>query len=448
MNQTTKTKICGTLCRKIPSSTLCRKAQTKIWALLSLALLGLFLGTSLEARGSKSAQSEGTIRYGIWDDSFVPFLNKIIAAFESENPDIQVDLQVVPWGDYWPKLQTSLSAGTAWDVFWINAPYFPVYQSYGVVSDLSDEYRRAGVELDQFPKALLEMYQVDGRPYTLPWFFDTVVFYYNKARFDEAGLETPNAGWTLDDVESAAKRLKSGDKQWGVYLNINSQSVWGILLSNGAQIFTPDRMGIAYTQPKSLEVWQKFYRLFEQGLSPSPSAITAGGGTSAMRSMLASGAVAMLNTGSWAYNDLRGQMGENLGVSLLPAAKAGQKSATILHGLGHVAYTQSKNLEAAKKLAVFMTSPQAQEILARANSVMPAYKPATELWVERFDYPEAGAVLSNTSGAFPYQIARPGGLEWDTRASEILRDTFNGNIPFAEGMQRAVEEANQIIGQS
>ena len=247
-------------------------------------------------------------------------------------------------------------------------------------------------------------------------------------------------------MQVAAEQLRNkAAKQWGIYLDISSEIVWGILLSNGGQIFTEDRMSLAYTQPKSLEVWQKFYRLFEQDLSPAPSVIKAGGGISAMRSMLASGAIAMLNAGSWAYSDLRGQMGENLGVSLLPAAKAGQKSTTILHGLGHVAYTKSKHLEAAKKFALYMTSPKAQEILARANSITPTYQPATDLWVKSFDYPETGAILSGTQGAYPYQIVKPGGLEWDTRATEILEDTFNGNIPFAEGMQRAVEEADRII---
>ena len=426
--------------------TLCHKKQTKIWALLSLLGLFVVLSVSLEARGSSDSDGTKTIRYGIWGDSHKQVINEMIAAFEQENPGVQVDLQVVPYTDYWPKLRTSLSAGTAWDVFWINAPYFPVYENYGVISDLSDEYRKAGVDFDKFPKAIVEMYQIDGRPYTLPWFFNSVVFYYNKARFDEAGLKYPNADWTLDDVQVAAEQLRNkAAKQWGIYLDISSEIVWGILLSNGGQIFTEDRMSLAYTQPKSLEVWQKFYRLFEQDLSPAPSIIKAGGGISAMRSMLASGAIAMLNAGSWAYSDLRGQMGENLGVSLLPAAKAGQKSTTILHGLGHVAYTKSKHLEAAKKFALYMTSPKAQEILARANSITPTYQPATDLWVKSFDYPETGAILSGTQGAYPYQIVKPGGLEWDTRATEILEDTFNGNIPFAEGMQRAVEEADRII---
>ena len=207
-----KTKKIGTLCNKKQTGTL--GFAESFW--------GFFWPYPFLWRhaAAATAMDTKTIRYGIWDDSFQPFLKEIITAFEQENPGVQVDLQVVPWADYWPKLQTSLSAGTAWDVFWINAPYFPVYESYGVISDLSDEYRKAGVDLDKFPKALVEMYQVDGRPYTLPWFFDTLVFYYNKARFDEAGLKYPNADWTLDDVQAAAEQLRNKEaKQWGIYLN-------------------------------------------------------------------------------------------------------------------------------------------------------------------------------------------------------------------------------------
>ena len=95
-----------------------------------------------------------------------------------------------------------------------------------------------------------------------------------------------------------------------------------------------------------------------------------------------------------------------------------------------------------------MTSSEAQDIIARADSVMPSYKPALQDWIERFDDPDAAAVLSDTSGAFPYQVAKTGGLEWDFRAGGIIADTFSGNLSFDEGMQRAVSEGNRIIQQN
>ena len=418
--------------------------------LLTVVFLICLVIGGLGAEGSKDSEEDSgpvTISYGIWDDTFKPFTDEIIAAFEERNPGIRVNLQIVPWNNYWDKLQTALTGEQAWDVFWINAPFFPRYARYGVISDLSADYEKEGVDYSNFPPALVDMYQVDGRPYTLPWFFDTVVFYYNKARFEEAGMTYPDSSWNLEDVRGAAERLTGSDEQWGIYVNPSSQSMWGMLLSNGGEVFTEDGMEIAYLQPKSLEVWRKLYGMVSDGLSPTPALIRSAGGSSAMRSMLAAGDIAMVNGGSWVYGDLRGQMGDNLGVTVLPAAKAGRKSATITHGLASAAYTKSRNLEAAKKFAVYITSPEAQDIIARANSVMPSYEPALQVWTERFEDQDAAAVLSDTTGAFPYQVAKTGGLEWDFRAGGIIEDTFSGNLSFDEGMQRAVNEANRIIRQ-
>ena len=404
--------------------------------------------------GAEGSRDEGddsgpvTISCGIWDDTFKPFMDEIITAFEERNPDIRVDLQIVPWGNYWDKLQTALTGEQAWDVFWINAPFFPVYAGYGVIADLSADYEAEGIDYGNFPPALVDLYRFDGISYTLPWFFDTVVFYYNKERFDEAGMAYPDSTWSLDDVRSAAERLTVSDEKWGIYVNPSSHSMWGMLLSNGGAVFTEDRMGIAYLQPESLEVWRKLYDMVSEGLSPTPALIQSSGGGSAMRGMLASGDIAMVNVGSWVYGNLRERMGDNLGVTLLPAAKAGRKSATITHGLAAAAYTKSRHPSAAKKFAVYMTSPEAQDIIARADSVMPSYKRALEVWVERFEYPDAAAVLSDTGAAFPYQVAKTGGLEWDFRAGDIIADTFSGNLSFDEGMQRAVNEADRIIQQN
>ncbi|MEM9423938.1 MAG: sugar ABC transporter substrate-binding protein [Spirochaetota bacterium] len=415
--------------------------------IVAMVLLSCQKSNKGAAAKSASGSEPVTISYGIWDDSFKPFLEKIITSFEADNPNIKVDMQVVPWGSYWAKLQTALSGGQAWDVFWINAPYFPTYQKYGVAASLADDYRAAGVSFSDFPQALVDMYQVNGEPYTLPWFFDTVVFYYNKKRFADAGVDFPNANWTLDDVAAVGEQLTEGENKWGVYANISSQSMWGWIFSNGGEVFRDGGMKIAYTEPAAREVWQKLYDMVEMGSSPAPAVIQAGGGDSAIRSMLINGNFAMLNSGSWSYATLSKEMGDNLGVAPLPAAGPAKERKTILHGLGHIAYAKSANLAAAKKFAVYMTSPQAQEIIAKANSVMPAYQPALDIWVQNFAKPDDAEVLSDAGKAMPYPVAKTGGLDWDGRATEIIQDVFNGNIPFDAGLTQAVEEANQVIAE-
>ena len=418
-----------------------------------LVVMTTFIGTvflpEIESRGQGKSEEVVTITYGIWDQTFKPFLEEIIVSFEAANPKIKVDMQIVPWGSYWNKLQTSLAGGgtAAWDVFWINAPYFPTYYNYGIIASLEDHYKQAGIDFSDFPKALVDMYQVNQRVISLPWFFDTIVLYYNKKRFTDAGLDFPNEDWTLEDVRVAAKKLTIGKDQWGVFANTSSQTMWGWLFSNGGQVFTDGGMKIAYLEPKSLQVWKNLYQMVEDGLSPSPSLIEASGGVSALETMLANGYFAMTNWGSWSYNSIYKAMGDNLGVAPLPAAGKGKNRRTILHGLSHIAYAKSANLEAAKKFAVYMTSPEAQTIIANADSVMPTYKPALDKWVRNFQNPGAGKVLSDASKAQPYPVSKTGGLDWDNRATEIIHDVFDQNLPFDQGMDQAVREANQIIAQ-
>ncbi len=416
---------------------------------ISIIAVAVLLLSCQKSRPKDATKAEEpvTITYGIWDDTFKPFLEPIIGSFESSNPGITVDMQVVPWASYWPKLQTALSGGQAWDVFWINAPYFPTYEKYGVVTNLFDDYKSAGVDFTDFPKALVDMYQINGEPYTLPWFFDTVVFYYNKQRFIDTGLDFPNEDWSLEEVRSAAEQLTTGENQWGMYANTDSQTLWGWIFSNGGEVFSYGGMKLAYLEPTSLEVWQKLHSMVEDGLSPTPSVIKASGGITALRTMLANGNFAMFNYGSWGYNSFSKELGSNLGVAPLPAASKGKERSTVLHGLGHVAYSKSANLEAAKKFAIYMTSPEAQSIIANANSVMPAYRPALDEWVKNFQNPEDAKVLSDASKARPYPVSKTGGLDWDNRATEIINDIFNGNLPFDDGMAQAVSEANQIIEQ-
>src|SRR5688572_8005490 len=60
-----------------------------------------------------------TISYALWEQTQVPAHEQIIAAFEEQHPNINVEIQLVPWSEYWNKLQTALAGGEAYDVFWM-----------------------------------------------------------------------------------------------------------------------------------------------------------------------------------------------------------------------------------------------------------------------------------------------------------------------------------------
>ena len=72
-------------------------------------------GAATEAAAAPASDTTGeqvTITYAIWDNNQLPAHEKIIEAFEAQHPNIKVEPQVVPGGDYWTKLQTAV-AGAA-----------------------------------------------------------------------------------------------------------------------------------------------------------------------------------------------------------------------------------------------------------------------------------------------------------------------------------------------
>ncbi len=152
-----------------------------------------------------AASAQTTITYAIWDNNQLPVHEQIAAAFEAENPDIKVDIQVVPWGNYWDKLQTAVAGGEAYDVFWMNGPNFPVYASNGVIMNLQDRVMSDALDTSVYPEALVNLYSLDGDLYGLPKDFDTIALYYNKDLFDAAGLDYPTADWTWDDLKAPRK---------------------------------------------------------------------------------------------------------------------------------------------------------------------------------------------------------------------------------------------------
>src|SRR4051794_22441745 len=102
---------------------------------------GLAGVTALAMTGCSPAAEESgpvTITYTnfISNDGNEENLQKIVDAFEDENPDITVEVTTLPYGDYGTALQTDLASGTVSDVFDIEFANYAAYQANGVLAPL------------------------------------------------------------------------------------------------------------------------------------------------------------------------------------------------------------------------------------------------------------------------------------------------------------------------
>jgi len=83
--------------------------------------------TACSGGAGSSGDQHVTLTYGIWDVAQKPAMQKIINEFHASHPNIDVQVQVTPWDSYWTKLQTSVTAGTSPDVFWLTMVYAKFY---------------------------------------------------------------------------------------------------------------------------------------------------------------------------------------------------------------------------------------------------------------------------------------------------------------------------------
>lgn len=105
------------------------------------------------------------------------------------------------WGDAVAKLTTALpDADNTPDVTEIGNTWSPTFTNVGAFSDISDMYDELGG--DKLLKSFVEVGEVDGAKYALPYYFGSRYVFYRKDLYAAAGVEVPTTLSQLTDVAS------------------------------------------------------------------------------------------------------------------------------------------------------------------------------------------------------------------------------------------------------
>lgn len=166
-----------------------------------------------------------TLRVGTGDsgDGLIPY-NRIITAFEAENPDITVVVEPVESHDYYTGLLAQIEAGSPPDLMLIGEDALPRFADLGALEDLRPYLTDTTYPLD--PTIYLPGIYRPGRwqdqQYLLPKDYSTVAVFYNKALFDTADIPYPDGTWSWEEFRAIAQQLTDqSKKQYGVQLPTN-----------------------------------------------------------------------------------------------------------------------------------------------------------------------------------------------------------------------------------
>lgn len=324
-------------------------------------------GTKSDQPGTASAPKEPvTITYMTFSAApdHLKDLDAIVKAFQDKNPDIKVQVQPVAFNDYFTKLQTAVSGGSAPDTFELNYENFVTYAKKGLLYDITEMAAKDGLEKLYYPKAY-EVFSFNGKQYGLVETFSTTLLFYNKDLFDKAQVAYPTADWTWQDELAAAKKLTDAKAGvWGSFAPIQFWEFYKVIAQNGGKIMDGDRVVI--DSPENVEALTYMVnRVLVDKVQPSDVQMAG----QKEEDLFKAGKLAMLHTGIWMFSTFK-DVPFQWDVQLDPGNK---QKAHHFFANAVVISKDTKNAEAAYKWAKFLTSsPEASKVRIDASWELPA----------------------------------------------------------------------------
>jgi raffinose/stachyose/melibiose transport system substrate-binding protein len=322
-----------------------------------------------------------------WETYCKQFEDKLLA---EENIKVKINLEMPSSDQYDSVLQARLTGDDAPDLYTIHSNNIKTYQEAGFLTDLSGE-SLAGKIFDNVKKTV----SVDGKLLALPIESTAWGVLYNKAIFEECGLQVPN---TLDELKNVCKVLK--EKGYTPFL-LAYQEQWVpqlmTALTIGGKVSgdLPDWLDRMYADNGSYaeisEIFEVIDVIMQNGTERAMEE-----GSEAGSADFANGKAAMYVQGTWASNTIMTTNPEmKLGVYALPINN--NEGCTLINlststTLG--VYPESENIDIALKFANYVLDDQASSNLFQScgfNPIATVHDYETSSWVkEAYQYVEAG----------------------------------------------------------
>jgi len=108
------------------------------------------------------------------------------------------------------------------------------------------------------------VFKYDGKQLALPETFSTVVLFYNKDLFDQAGIDYPTDDWTMEDARQAGLAITAlGDNIWGIKAPITFWEFYKRAAQNDCQFFNEDKTESTINAPECVETVEVMVGMLE-----------------------------------------------------------------------------------------------------------------------------------------------------------------------------------------
>lgn len=303
-------------------------------------------------------------------DSRVQAMDKLIANFEAANPGITVKHTTFPYADYQTRVVAAKVAGQGPEVVQLFYGWTDQFVNGGLIKPLDPAvFPHEEIEADFFP--IVSAMKRGEDYYGLPTAVRSLALFYNKALFDEAGIEPPN---TLDELLAAAEATTKRDgggniTTAGITLDMAGQDHhwWreDLIRQFGGTPYDEEG-NVAYNDAAGAAAL-KFYTDLQTEHNVGLVGFMDEGQAAFRAGMAAMTIDGTFRLGAFANNPFE------WGVVELPANADGLRSnysSYFANAIGATA--EGEELEAAQKFLAYISSPEAMQIWLETVGELPA----------------------------------------------------------------------------
>lgn len=287
------------------------------------------------------------------------------------------------WGGYFSKLQTMIAGGDTPDLSRVAIEGFRIFQENDLIvpiNEYEEKYPEFAAMVADNHEKLVEPFNVDGKLYGYGFDWNNICTHLNTNMLAEAGLEIPDAEWTIDEFLEYARAMTGvradGTKYYGCEVPLTWFQMSGWLYNWGATILNEDWTEAAINSPEAVAAIQYLHDLiYVEKVAPVPSSLS---GTEFMTDQ-----TAMTFYGRWLLLTYINNNFNDVALAYVPTAAQNQP----VSGVGIYAIMKdSECKDEAYKLAAWLSSAEAQEVILETKAI-PASKNAMDTVVRNSDYP-------------------------------------------------------------
>ncbi|MDR3473016.1 MAG: sugar ABC transporter substrate-binding protein [Devosia sp.] len=404
------------------------------WKTLAASLVAAsLLGTAVPAQ----AQTQVNFTVAEYSSKTGPYYQEVAAAFEKQNPDIHVNIEVVPWDTLLQRLTTDIAGGTAPDISIIGTRWLLDFASQGIAEPL-DSYLKPEFK-STFIDTFMSPSVIDGKIMGLPVAASARAMMVNTDLFQKAGAELPT---TWDGVYDAAKKISKLPETFGLGLQgkeIETDAYFYYALwTFGGDILKKDGTSGLDT-PEAIEAATFYKKMIDEGLTqPSPTNYTR----EDVFNMFKQGKVGMIFTFPMLIPQIKAEA-PNLHYKIMPFPK---KAAEATYGVTDtlMMFNTSKVKDAAWKFIQFAYQDEWRSKFDKGEGFLPVTKN-----VAAEDYYKTDPDISGFAAGLPYAKFAPTIANWEQIADTTVRalqQIYLGQAQPKDALTAAAAEINKIRG--